>query len=330
MNAAPRKAAIAAVGPGRMGRGIAHVFAYAGHPVTVVDLKERDADGARRTEAALREEIDANLRFLASLGILDDAKVESILGRVAYAHGAAAETAIAQAEVIFEGVPEVLDVKAEVLRRVAARAAPEAVIASTTSTILVTELAGHVARPGRFLNAHFLNPAYLIPLVELSAGPDTDEAAVARLEALLEAAGKVPVRCAPTPGYIVPRLQSLLMSEAARMIHQGVATPADIDKAITHGFGPRYATMGVVEFIDWGGVDIMYYAGHYLSKALASPGHRPPDEVDAMMADGRRGLREGQGYYDFRGTDVETYKRETLARFVALLSHLGMLGRPVE
>ena len=146
--------------------------------------------------------------------------------------------------------------------------------------------------------------------------------------ALFERAGKVPVRCGASPGYIVPRLQSLIMAEAARMVHEGVASAEDIDKAIMNGFGPRYATMGVIEFIDWGGVDIMYYACNYLSKALDSPRHAPPPEVEAMMEDGRRGMREGQGYYDFRKMDVDAFQKGKLETFVKLLGDLGKLPPP--
>lgn len=112
------------------------------------------------------------------------------------------------------------------------------------------------------------------------------------------------------------------------MVEEGVATPKDIDKAIIHGFGPRYASMGVMEFIDWGGIDILYYAGHHLSKALDSPRHAPPEALKQMMEDGRKGLREGQGYYDFSAMDVEAWKKEKLARFVALLNALGQIPRP--
>ena len=162
----------------------------------------------------------------------------------------------------------------------------------------------------------------------VTASPTTDEAVTKRLMDLLTAIGKVPVRCAASPGYIIPRLQSLLLSEAARMVHEGVASPEDIDKAIMNGFGPRYSTMGAVEFIDWGGVDIVYYAGHYLAKALNSPRHAPPPELDQMIADGKKGMREGQGYYDFRSMDVEAYQRDKLSTLVHLLRYLDRVPKP--
>ena len=143
-------------------------------------------------------------------------------------------------------------------------------------------LAPLIAHPERFLNAHWLNPAYLVPLVELSPHPGTDAGVLARAKALLESIGKVPVVCAPAPGFIVPRLQALVMAEAARMVEEGVATPEDIDKATRFGFGFRYASIGVVEFIDYGGNDILYYACRYLAQALGER-YTAPAIVNRMM-----------------------------------------------
>ena len=322
------KPAIALVGPGRMGRGMAHCFAYAGYPVTVVDLKPREAADYVRIESEIHEEIAGNLRFLASLDVLAEAQIEPILDLIAFTGPNGADAVLAGADVIMEGVPETREAKDAAFDQIGRSARADAVVASTTSTILVTELQSSISHPERFLNAHFLNPAYLIPLVEVSPSPTTDEAVTKRLMELLTAIGKVPVRCAASPGYIIPRLQSLLLSEAARMVHEGVASPEDIDKAIMNGFGPRYSTMGAVEFIDWGGVDIVYYAGHYLAKALDSPRHAPPPELDQMIADGKKGMREGQGYYDFRKMDVEAYQHGKVSSLVHLLRYLDRLPPP--
>ncbi len=311
-----------------MGRGIAHVFAQAGMPVTLLDAKPRGAAAFAALERSAREEIGADLAFLASLGVLDPDRVESTLSRIAIRPAGELATVLADADVVLEAVPETLAAKAPVLEAIGTHAPATAIVASTTSTFLVTELQRHIPHPARFLNTHFLNPAYLIPLVEVSTGPGTDEQVVQRTLALFRRIGKVPVRCSASPGYIIPRLQALLMSEAARMVEEGVATPEDIDTAILHGFGPRYATLGVLEFIDWGGVDILHHGGNYLARALDSPRHAPPASVARMMADGRTGLRDGRGFYDFRGRDIAAYRRGKLARLVALLKTLGQVPPP--
>ena len=319
---------IVAVGAGRMGRGIAHMFAYAGLPVTLLDIKSRNAADFAALASQAREEITGNMIFLASLGIMTESQVKQALALINVCPASEAATVLGWADFVLEGVPETKEAKAQVLGLIGELAPMHAIVASTTSTFLVTEMQQLIPAPARFLNTHFLNPAYLIPLVEVSAGPTTDEDVVQRTLALFTRIGKVPVRCRAAPGYIIPRLQALLMSEACRMVAEGVATPEEIDKAITHGFGPRYATMGVLEFIDWGGVDILYYAGNYLAKALDSPRHAPPPEVEQMMLDGRKGMREGQGYYDFRNMDVARYQQEKLSRFVALLKSLGQMPAP--
>jgi 3-hydroxybutyryl-CoA dehydrogenase len=321
------KEAIACLGAGRMGRGIAVVFAYAGHTVSLVDFKPRDEAAFRTLRDDALGEVRNVLTTLAGFGLFDPAAVETLMGRVSVVPENDAQAALSSAGIIFEGVPEVLDLKREVLARAAKLAGPESIIASTTSTILVDDLSSAVANPERFLNAHWLNPAFLVPLVEVSPGQHTDPAVTARVKALLESVGKVPVVCAARPGYIVPRIQALAMNEAARMVEEGVASAEDIDKAIKYGFGIRFATLGMLEFIDWGGGDILYYASRYMTRALGSERYAAPEIVERNMAEGRRGLRDGAGFLDYEGLDVEAYRRERLKAFVELLGHFG-LNRP--
>jgi len=321
---------IVALGAGRMGRGIGHVFAYAGYRVDIVDFKPRTPEDGTRMRAAARDEVAANLAMLRDLGVLDETQREAILARLRVLPLDAAPAALAAADFVFEGVTETVDAKRDAFARACAHARPDAIIASTTSSLGADTLAGLVAHPERFVNAHFLNPAYLIPLVELSPARTTAERTVESLRSLLESAGKVVVRCAPSPGYIVPRLQIAAMNEAARLVEEGVATPEDVDRAVRAGFGPRYAAMGLCEFIDYGGVDILYYAARAMASALATPRYEPPDIVKRLMDAGQRGAREGAGLYDWRGRDLAAYQRELVERFVALFRHLGLLAPPGE
>ena len=323
-----RRESIATLGAGRMGRGIATAFAYAGHEVSLVDIKPRAPAQAAALGRDALAEIDASLAAMAQWGAFDDALRPAILRRVRFAAREAAPAALAQADVVFEGVPEVLEAKREAFDFAAAHLRPDALLASTTSTFLVTGLAEFAPHPRRFLNAHWLNPAHVIPLVELSAHPGTAPEASRALSALLERIGKVPVMCAAAPGYIVPRLQSLIMNEAARMIEQGVASAEDIDRATRFGLGFRFANMGVVEFIDFGGNDILYYASRYLSQALDDERYASPAIVDRHMREGRNGLRDGKGFYDFGGVDVAAYRTQALGRMLGMLAHLDMLRPP--
>jgi 3-hydroxybutyryl-CoA dehydrogenase len=300
---------IACVGAGRMGRGIALAFALAGREVTLVDLKARPDFDKLKAEAT--REMDESLAMLEELGALPSGVARiSIVREV---------DALRNADLIFEAVPETLEAKRDAFTRICKIASKEAILASTTSTILVTDLVPLVTHPERLLNAHWLNPAYLIPLVEISVHPGTDKAVIAKIKKLLEDAGKVPVVCGPTPGFIVPRLQALVMNEAARMVEEGAASAEDIDKATRYGLGLRFSAIGVVEFIDYGGNDILYYASRYLAEKVSAERYAAPEIVQRLMREGRLGLKSGQGFYDYRGRDGRAYRKDVLARTLAAL-----------
>jgi 3-hydroxybutyryl-CoA dehydrogenase len=321
---------IACLGAGRMGRGIAVAFAYAGHDVTMIDIKAgRSTEQFGKLETEALDEVRKTLQSLTRFGLLKETEAKTVIARVSVVPVNGSTAALAAAEMVFEGVPEVVELKRDVLGTASRAVGPDVIIASTTSTILVDDLSGAIEHPGRFLNVHWLNPAYLIPLVEISPGKATDPNIVARVKMLLEGIGKVPVVCAATPGFIVPRIQALAMNEAARMVEEGVASAEEIDKAIRYGFGFRYAVLGLLEFIDWGGGDILYYASRYLEGALGSDRYRAPEVISNNMRDGRIGLRSGAGFLDYSGLNVDEYREKRLAELVNMLRHVGLARPPV-
>src|SRR5262245_5705142 len=166
-----------------MARGIAVVFAYAGHRVSILDVKEREEAAYASQSAAVIAEVRSLLATFADFGLLPAGAIEIVLARVSVVRERDAAATLAQAAVVFEAVPEVLELKRQVLARLSPLA-PSSIIASTTSTILVDELAGAVARPERFLNAHWLNPAFLVPIVELLHGAHTDDGVTQGLRAI--------------------------------------------------------------------------------------------------------------------------------------------------
>ena len=264
--------------------------------------RQRDEAAFNKLSGEALAEVRNVLGTLANFGLFDASAVDMLMTRVSVIPEADAQAVLSSVSIIFEGVPEVIDLKREALARASKLAGPAPIIASTTSTILVDDLSPAVEHPERFLNAHWLNPAFLVPLVEVSPGKHTDPTVTARVKALLESVGKVPVVCAARPGYIVPRIQALAMNEAARMVEEGVASAEDIDKAIKYGFGIRFAVLGMLEFIDWGGGDILYYASRYLTGALGSDRYAAPEIVERNMTEGRRGLRDGAGFLNYEGS----------------------------
>ncbi len=321
-------ARFAAVGAGRMGRGIAIAFAYAGHRIALVDLRGRDEPSWNRLRDEAQAEIRGSLEGLAALGVLDAAQVDAIAGRVELVPAVDAPAALAQAELVFEGVPETMEAKREAFEQLNRHCRDDAVLTSTTSSILVTQLAALVRRPERFLNMHWLNPAYVIPVVELSTHDGTDAGVLQRTKAIMTSIGKLPVVCGPAPGYIVPRLQALVMNEAARMVEEGVATAEEIDKATRYGMGLRFAALGVVEFIDFGGCDILHHASREMAASIDPGRYTAPAIVDAMVAQGKLGLKTGSGFYAYEGRDTAAYRRDVLSRTLGMLRHAGLWQAP--
>lgn len=315
---------VAILGLGRMGRGIAEAYAFAGQQVLMVDAKPRDAEAFAALAAEVRAELESDLTFLASIGVGRADRGAAALERVQIIDRTTAEGLLGAVPIHFECVPETAEAKASLFEWACRHAAADAVMASTSSTMAVDDLAALGTQPERFVNAHWLNPAMLMPLVEVARGTASSEVAVTRLVSSLETIGKCPVVMKNSPGYIVPRIQALAMNEAARLAEEGVAAVEEIDKAIRLGFGIRYAVLGMLEFIDFGGNDILYYASDYLAKTVDAHRYAAPDVVKRNMHEGRNGLRDGAGLYDWDGIDPAAYRRERLGAFVNLLKALDL------
>jgi 3-hydroxybutyryl-CoA dehydrogenase len=301
----PRRVGV--IGPGRMGRGIALTFALAGCSVSLVDVKVRCPREAAATFTDARREMARDLELMVEEGLL--ARIEE--------HREL--SAIADCEFVQEALPEQVELKRNVFDRLGGLVADDAILASTSSTINPADLMDAVHGTERFLVAHWLNPAYVIPLVEVVPSPRTASNVVERTLSILERLGKTPVRCAASPGYIGPRLQCLLMNEAVRLVEEGVATPADVDRAFRAGMGFRYATIGIFEFIDWGGVDILHRASDYLTKALGDERFRAARLVEEKVAANELGPKTGRGFYDYGGERREAFET---AKLRALLRQL--------
>ena len=306
----------AVLGPGRIGRQIALAFALGGSRVSLVDVKDRPAGGAATVFADARREIRRDLTLMAEEGVIERDEIAPALDRIEERIGL---DGLGDCDYVQEALPEIVDLKRDVLGRVSARVAPEAIIASTSSTISPRHLADAIRGDGRFLVVHWLNPAHIIPLVEVVPGRATAAAVVERTIAFLEKLGKVPVRCADSPGFIGPRMQALLMNEAVRLVEEGVATPEDVDRAFKAGMGFRYATVGLFEFIDWGGVDILHRASGFLARALGDDRFRPARLVEEKIARNELGPKTGRGFFDYAGDRRETFET---AKVRALLRQL--------
>lgn len=309
---------IAIAGPGRMGIGIATAVLMAGprYSVTLIDTKKRAAGKTAEALENARVEIMANLELLERLGVMYgdiETAAERLDISTSLVKSAAGRT------LVFEALPEKMEVKREFFHAVDPLMVEETIIASATSTFHLGEFREMCSRPGNILCAHWLNPAFLIPLVEVAHTDGTHEWARVRLDAFLRDIGKIPLNMRSSPGFVVPRIQAAAMNEAIRILEEGVTTAEEIDTAIKAGFGFRLGALGLIEFVDLGGVDILYHAGGYLHAKLGGEHFKPPGSVVAKMDADAVGPRAGRGFYDYENVDTRALFEQKYKAFVELL-----------
>jgi 3-hydroxybutyryl-CoA dehydrogenase len=268
-------------GGGRMGAGIAHAFLVAGTAVTVVENDDAAADAAR-------DRVTASLQRAEERGRLGGPLADH-LERLLVATEA---SALAGAGLVVEAVPEDPALKARVLAAVEA-AAPEAVLATNTSSLSIDGLAAGLAAPERFLGLHFFNPVPASDLVEIVVGSKTDPGLVAAAQGWVEALGKTAITVTDSPGFASSRLGVAIALEAMRMLEEGVASAADIDTAMTLGY--RHP-VGPLRTTDLVGLDVRLAIAEHLAREVG-PRFEPPQILRDLVAAGKLGRKTGEGFY---------------------------------
>ncbi|MCK7636457.1 3-hydroxyacyl-CoA dehydrogenase family protein [Corynebacterium pygosceleis] len=286
MNTTPRTPnRVGVLGGGRMGAGIAHAFLAAGSDVTVVDINDSAAEAARqRIEKAVNGSIERGAEGPAS----------AWLDRLTCGTDHAT---FADCDLVVEAVPEDPALKADAFASIRAHA-PDAVIATNTSSLSVTELAGAVDGSGNVIGLHFFNPVPASKLVEIVVADTTDDELVDTARGWVEALGKTPVVVRDSPGFASSRLGVAIALEAIRMVEEGVASPRDIDAAMVLGY--RFP-VGPLELTDIVGLDVRLGIAEYLHSTLGDR-FAPPQLLRDMVARGEYGRKSGKGFYDYSGS----------------------------
>jgi len=293
------------IGAGRIGHGIAVCVAANGFRVRLRDVKDRPLGMEDVAIDRAKRLVGESVSFLKQADLLDDDE-ENVLKRIQFVRG---YEGVEEAFHVVEAVPENLKAKAEVFAELNRKLSPDVLLASTSSSIRPSTMAQLVRNPERFLVTHWINPAELIPLVEISPCPHTSSKTVEEVLEFLERCGKTPVVCGDSPGYVSARLQATLMNEALRIVEEGVASPEDVDKALRNGIGFRLYAQGLLEFLDWGGLDILYDVDKYLSSELGDR-FNPPNILKELVEKGFKGVDAGRGIYDYSKTDVAKLRKE--------------------
>ncbi|CAN5373502.1 3-hydroxybutyryl-CoA dehydrogenase [soil metagenome] len=277
---------VGVVGLGTMGAGIAQVSVQSGFETVGHEVNDELAARGRAT-------IERYLSRGVEKGRLTPEEGQAALGRLTLTTEL---EDLADCDLVIEAVLEELDLKRKVFSELDRITGAEAVLATNTSALSVSEIAEATERPQRVVGMHFFNPAPVLQLVEIVRAPESSEEAVEAAYDWAERAGKQPVRCNDTPGFIVNRILIPLLNDCVRALGEAGVQPEQMDKAMTNGAG---WPLGPCALIDLIGIDVHVHASEALHGKLREPRMAPPDRLVLMQAEGTLGRKSGRGFYDY-------------------------------
>jgi len=278
---------VAVVGAGTMGNGIAHVFAQAGWETRLIDVVP---DALARGVAAIK----ANVERQVKKGVVSGAESAGMLARIATSTRLEAAK---DAELVVEAATENPETKFNIFRELDRVAPAGAILASNTSSISITALAGQTKRPAQVIGMHFMNPVPIMPLVEVVRGVETADETVVKVVEVVKALNKTPVEVHDSPGFVSNRVLMPMINEAVFCVMEGVATPEAVDQVMKLGMNHPIGPLALADLI---GLDVCLQILEILHDDFGDPKYRPAPLLRKMVAAGRLGRKSGQGFYAYR------------------------------
>ncbi len=310
---------VGVVGAGHMGVGIATALALGGVTATVTDT-------APEVLASVPIRLGANLDRGARSGVWGERAAAAARDKVLVCRSL--EEAVAGAGLVLESIPEELAAKQVLFARLEALCPRGTILATNTSSLTLAGVGARMARRGRLIGCHFLNPADTMPLVEVVQGPETDPEIVDAVMDLWRNVGKVPIRVRfDQPGFVANRLIQALTREAIALVETGVASVEDVDIVAQVALGPRLAATGILLQQDLGSLDLLLTVAAALYPHLQN-GAEPLLLLRELVARREVGLRAGRGFYDWTGRDPATVREKLAARLLNVLRGLGRMAGP--
>jgi 3-hydroxybutyryl-CoA dehydrogenase len=285
MSESTRQEKIAVIGAGQMGNGIAHVFAQSGFPVTMIDVAQGALDKGKST-------IEKNLDRQVKKGTIDAAAKDATLGRIVLNTGVASA---GDAALVVEAATENRDLKFRIFADLD-KAAPNAILASNTSSISITEIAAKTTRPEKVIGMHFMNPVPVMQLVEVIRGLATSDSTMQTTVELAKAVGKTPVEVSDYPGFVANRILMPMINEAVYCVMEGVGTPEAIDTVMKLGMNHPMGPLALADLI---GLDTCVAILEVLQGGLGDPKYRPCPLLRKYVAAGWLGRKSGRGFYTY-------------------------------